>query len=159
VRLDFVEGRTGATTSVDVPADLAVLPYWASDGSGVFVGTDATDEPRRLLGRSGIVVDETSAVPERSCRTRDESGREIKVGAGSIERSLPDGGRDVLISVSGAGFACLAPDDSAIVFNREIGEGRGPASAARPLAGLIVTESDMTFEIEGSFAGWLEVHP
>ncbi len=154
LRLDFVEGRTGATTSVDVPADLAVLPYWASDGSGVYVRSDATDEPRRLLGRSGIVVDETAAVPEASCRTRDGSGRELKVETGSIEWSLPDGRRDVLTPVSGAGFACLAPDDSAIVFNRE-----GPASAARPLAGMIVVEGAMPFDIEGSFAGWLEVQP
>jgi hypothetical protein len=103
------------------------------------------------------VTDATGVVAEPSCRTRDESGAEITVSGGGIIRRNADGSREELLSRSGVGYACLAPDDSTIVHNIEIGDGRGPATAARPLAGLLVAGSGAWLEIEGNFAGWLEV--
>jgi len=48
---------------------------------------------------------------------------------------------------------CRAPDDSMIV------EFRSGTPASRPSAALLEPESGARFEIEGNFAGWLEVVP
>jgi hypothetical protein len=139
----FVEGLTGASTTVILHEGLHVLPYWTSDGSGVFVGDDP-DSPRRVLRPDGSVVDApfVDAVP--SCRTRDASGAELAIedheANYSLVRVLPDGRREVMSS-GFAGNACLAPDDSAIIYGDE----------------LIDPHSDAKFHPKGNFAGWLEV--
>ena len=94
---------------------------------------------------------------ESGCRTRDASGAEITTSGGGIVRRNADGTGEELLSSSGVEYACLAPDDSTIVHEIEIGEGRGPATAARPIAGLLAPGSGAWLEIEGNFAGWLEV--
>jgi hypothetical protein len=149
LQLTYVEGRTGAATPVGLTG--TVLPQWASDGSGVFVGAG------RILRLDGSETDATGMAAEPSCRTRYQSGAEITVSGGGIGRRNADGGREGLLSRTGIGYACLAPDDSTIVHNIEIGEGRGPATAARPIAGLLVAGSGDWLEIQGNFAGWLEV--
>jgi hypothetical protein len=86
-QLGVIDGRTGNATAVVIPEGLVVLPYWASDGSGVFVGNSSTDvTPRRLLRLDGTVVDAPAVLAESSCR-------------------MP----------TGLESACLAPDDSMIV--------------------------------------------
>jgi hypothetical protein len=148
--LTFVEGRTGATTTVVLQED--VLPYWAADGSGVFVGDEAAPDPRRVLRPDGtmVYVPRDDALP--SCRTRDASGAELAIEAHdlsdgsrnySLVRELPDGRREVLSSGDSPSDACLAPDDSAIVYDRE----------------LIDPRSGAKFHLQGRFAGWLEVTP
>jgi hypothetical protein len=123
LQLGVIDGRTGTVTAVAIPDGLVVLPYWASDGSGVFVGNSSTDvTPRRLLRSDGTVVDAPGALAESSCRTP-----------------------------SGLGNACLAPDHSMIA------DISGATNASRPVSRVTVTESGASFQIDGSFAGWLEV--
>lgn len=123
LHLTFVEGRTGAATSVDIPEGRTVLPAWASDGSGVFVGSGPADvEPRRVLRRDGAVTDAPAALAQGSCR-------------------MP----------SGFALACLAPDDSMIA---DIG---GGTTASGRGARLITQGNGASFDVNGSFAGWLEV--
>lgn len=156
VQLTFVDGRTGAATPMGSAP--AVLPFWASDGSGVYLGSSMSDVNRgRVQHQDGTVTDEPEAVAEPSCRTRDRSGAEISVIEGRITRRGPDGRREELPSPGGVGFACLAPDDSMIVHDVEIGSGLSTAS--QPISGLIDPGSGARFEVEGSFAGWLEVSP
>jgi hypothetical protein len=129
----FVEGRTGAATSVDLPDDLAVLPYWAADGSAVVVESGNLDvDSRQLLRPDGTLTDATARVAagEPTCRTPDASGFDVSSG-------------------------CLAPDASSIVEVGVVGDGSSSASA--PLARLTVPRSGRSFEISGSFAGWLQV--
>ncbi len=104
-----------------------------------------------VLRPDGTVV-ETTAIGESSCRTRYRSGAEITGSASGIVRTHPGGSREVLLARRGIGFACLAPDDSTIVHNIEIGS--GAATASRPIAGLLGPRGGAWFEIEGSFAGW-----
>ena len=165
VQATFVEGRTGAATTVDLPADLVALPYWASDGSGVFVGDNnpASDPqarvaPQLLLRPDGTVAG-SQAVAEASCRTRYQTGAEISVSSGRIVRRNPDGTSDELPTPGGVLMPCLAPDDSAIAHIQERPSGiTAEGTTSRP-AGLIATGSGAWFEIEGSFAGWMEVTP
>jgi hypothetical protein len=123
LQLSVIDGRTGTATTVTIPEGLVVLPYWASDGSGVFVGNNSTDTtPRRLLSLDGTVVDAPAALAETSCR-----------------------------SSNGFEFACLAPDDSMVA------DISGESNASERVARVIAQGSGVSFEIEGSFAGWLEV--
>jgi hypothetical protein len=46
-----------------------------------------------------------------------------------------------------------------IVDDIDIGASQGYATAAHPKGGLIAPGSGTRIEIEGSFAGWLEVLP
>jgi hypothetical protein len=128
--LSHIDGRTGNATAVAIPAGLVVLPAWASDGSGVFVGNSSAENGsidvtlRRVLRLDGTVVDAPAALSESSCRTP-----------------------------SGFAFACLAPDDSMIA------DIIGGTDASQPVARVTAQGSGASFEIEGSFAGWLEVNP
>jgi hypothetical protein len=124
LQLSFIDGSTGSATTLAIPEGLVVLPFWASDGSGVFVGNSSTDvTPRRLLRLDGTVVDAPAALAESSCRT-------------------PAGW-----------LACLAPDDSMTV--ELVG---GPTTTQRG-ASVTAPGNGASFEIHGSFAGWLEVAP
>ncbi len=155
-QLSFIEGRTGDATSVDVPDDLVLDRFWTIDGSGVFLrGRSDVGAPHLVLAPDGRVTDGTAAVAESGCDGRYQSGAEVEVSNGQVVLRNPDRTQEALPSPSGVGFACLAPDESAIVFNIEIGDGSGSASASSPLAGLVVPGSDAFVEIEGSFAGWL----
>ena len=149
LQLTFIEGRTGVSTPVSLTG--TVLPQWASDGSGVF------SEAGLILRPDGSETNATDVTAEPSCRTGYQSGAAITVSGAGITRRNADGSLEDLLSRSGVGYACLAPDDSTIVHNIEIGEGRGPATAARPIGGLLVAESGDWLEIDGNFAGWLEV--
>jgi hypothetical protein len=154
--LVFAEGRTGAATSVDIPAQLTVLPRWASDGSGVAVSNDATDvDPRGILRPDGSVAVEVGALAESSCRTRYRSGLVIAVSDGRAVRHNADGSGEEVLAASGIGFGCLAPDDSTIVLSPALGETEFTRS--NPVAKLIALGSGTQFDIEGTFAGWLEV--
>ena len=130
LQLGFIDGRTGSVTAVAIPTGLVVLPAWASDGSGVFVGNSSAENGsidvtlRRVLRLDGTVVDAPAALSESSCRTP-----------------------------SGFAFACLAPDDSMIA------DIIGGTDASQPVARVTAQGSGASFEIEGSFAGWLEVNP
>jgi hypothetical protein len=125
LQLGIIDGRTGRATAVTIPEGLVVLPYWASDGSGIFVGSSATDATlRRLLRLNGTVVDAPAALAESSCRA---------------PKALES--------------ACLAPNDSMIV---EIG---GDTTTPHRVARLIAQGTGASFQIQGSFAGWLEVAP
>ena len=106
-----------------IGAGLVVLPYWASDGSGVFVGDSSTDmTPRRVLRLDGTVVDAPAALAEITCRSTSEDP-----------------------------FPCLAPDESIRV------DLAADTDASRRVARIVAQGSGASFEIEGSFAGWLEV--
>ena len=159
--LSFVEGRTGTTTPVDVPDPLWVLPQWAPDGSGVVIG-DARNGigdvvPSGVLLPDGTVTEEVPEGAEDSCRTSYRSGAEFTVTANALVRRNGDGSRDELLQLDDIGFACLAPDDSSIVYTIGPGSGRGTVNAAQPKGGLIASGSGASFEVEGNFAGWLEV--
>jgi hypothetical protein len=146
----FVEGRSGASSTVIWPEGLELLPYWAADGSGVFVGGDSTDG--RVLRPDGTMVAAplADAAPS-SCRTRDASGAELAteehdLSDGTRSYTLvwlyPDGRREVVSSGAVSDrYACLAPDDSAMVYEHE----------------LIDPQSGATFHPKGRFAGWLGV--
>jgi hypothetical protein len=117
LQLSYIDGRTGATTPVDIPEGQTVLPQWASDGSGVFLNSG------RVLRPDGTVVDAPATLAQSSCRTPN-----------------------------GFALACLAPDDSMIA---DIDGGTSSHRVAR----LIAKVTGSSFEIQGSFAGWLEVAP
>jgi hypothetical protein len=154
--LSFVNGRTGASTTVDLSPRGVLLPWWASDGSGVFFGSsDAVIDPPRVLRPDGTFGDGTVADAVRSCRTRNESGAEVSTLAGRVVLRSADYRSEEVLAPGGVGFACFAPDDSAIVLGTEIGS--GTTTAAHPIARLIASGSGARYEIEGSFAGWMEV--
>jgi hypothetical protein len=154
--LGFVDGRTGTATSVDYPENLFLLPDWASDGSGVFVGSAPTDvDPRRVLRRDGTVVDGTAAGVTSSCRTHDQSGAPIAIDTERVLAPLVDHGPEPAVSAVGVGFACLAPDDSTIALSVDFGT--GTSTVAEQRVGLIAPGSGAWSEIQGTFAGWLEV--
>lgn len=150
-QLAFVDGRTGVATSVDISETQVVLPAWASDGSGIFVG------PRTVMRPNGALVQATDAVRQPSCRTRDDSGAEILVSAGRVIRRHPDGARHELFAPPtgegdrAGGFACLAPDGSMVVH------GISPSTPSKPSAGLIASGNGAWLKVDGSLAGWLEV--
>ena len=56
--------------------------------------------------------------------------------------------------MGGAVYACLAPDDSAIVT-----QGIGTSGPIHRRAQLIVPGTGTSFDIDGNFAGWMEVNP
>lgn len=69
------------------------------------------------------------------------------VHGGLVQRN-PDGSVENLPSPDRVLFACLAPDGTSIVFTTDIGGG-----------GLIAPGRGDWIEIDGSFAGWMEVDP
>ena len=153
IQLSFIEGRTGAATTVDTPDLMRFVPAWAHDGSGVVVATVGAPGLLRPDGTvdQGAVLD--AAVP---CETRFESGTEITLSTGLVELRDSDGNRDVLLPPArNVGYACLAPDESTIVHNIV----DDSISASRRKEGIFALGSGAWFEIEGSFAGWLEVAP
>ena len=149
LHLAFVDGPTGATTHVENPQ--SILPYWASDGSGVYVGGDASDiDDHLVLHPDGRVTEATAATPVPSCRTRDGSRADISIDEdGRLIRRTADGIEEGLGQA--VGFACLAPDDSMIVH------GIDASSASGPVARLLARGNDVPFDVAGKFAGWLEV--
>lgn len=92
---------------------------------------------------------------ETACRTEYQSGATITVSPDGVGRRDADGSLAQLRSTSRVGYACISPDESLIVHNVGIGVGDGPATASRPLAVLLGPDGE-AFEIEGSFAGWLD---
>ena len=140
--ITFVEGRTGAITSINVRDQengMYVLPYWAVDGSGVIIG-DASHgvgdvDPGGVLHPDGRV---TELLPFAN----------VTCGGGE---------NDELPSIGNTRYACRAPDDSMLVVNMEIGG--GGVTAVAPMGRLTAQGSDVGFDIAGSFAGWLEVEP
>jgi hypothetical protein len=148
-QLSFVDGRTGEGTSIDISEDWIVIPSWASDASGVLVQTGTRSTEMSLLKSDGSLVDYSGPVAEGGCRTRFESGAEIAIDAqGGLAKRNPDGTSDHFVP-TGAAFACLAPDESMIAH--------GTDSYLGPDSGFIDPETGADFDVEGSFAGWLEV--
>ncbi len=152
--LSFVDGRTGSTAAVDVPETVQVLPQWATDGSGVFVITDT--ERRQLLRPDGTVVGVVSEVSQDACRQRDESGAQIIVADGRMRWSNADGS-DRPAPSGDVTMACYAPDDSMVVYDLAIGDAPGAATASERKGGLIDSNTGMTYDTKGSFAGWMAV--
>jgi hypothetical protein len=164
-QLAFVEGRTGATSSVAVPDGMTILPRWTADGLGVFLSSaNDRDTPIAFLKADSIVyeIDAAAPIPESACITHYQSGAVISVSGDRVLLRDPDGS-DAELPSEDARFACLAPDESAIVFTfGALVDGSGPAvggSASHPMAGLILPGSDTFITIEGSFAGWMQVSP
>ncbi len=117
LQLTVIDGRTGDATDVAIPAGLVVLPYWASDGSGVFVGSSATDQaPPRILGVDGTVVDAPEAVATSTCR-----------------------------STGGNAFPCPAPDDSMTVDIGLVRDPAQPAATVTDQATGTVSHIDGSF--------------
>jgi hypothetical protein len=89
VQLTFVDGRTGTTSPAPIPDDLIVLPYWAADGSGVYVGTDASIDPPgpyppQVLRPDGSVVPTPDSLAVPSCRTPEGFDRACLAPDGSM---------------------------------------------------------------------------
>lgn len=129
VQVAFVDGRSGTTSQVVIPDGLVALPFWASDGSGIFVSTSATSidppgiYPPQVLRPDGSVVAVAAPLAEASCRTPE-----------------------------GFVLACSAPNDS-MVFDYRVAPGESPPPV------LITTADAARFAMDGSFVGWLEVDP
>lgn len=155
--VSLVEGRTGVATSVDVPDTTAVgvLPYWTADGSGVLFNTRPDVDSAQVLRGDGTLTDLAGAVADSACSTRYRSGAEISIRSGRVELRNPDGSLDELSSPGPAQFACIAPDESAIVVSVDV-SGFSTSPASNPMAALIPA-SGGSVEVEGSFAGWLDV--
>jgi hypothetical protein len=132
-QITVVDGRTGAATTIDIPDQLSVLPYWAADGSGVFVDAPSGSQ---VLGLDGNVVS-TAESPEVVCVPWDT-------------RNPPPEPRR---------YSCLAPDGSAIVDDhiRDTVFVEGEPFP-REWSRFTQSQSGVSFEVEGSFAGWLEVN-
>lgn len=146
----FVDGRSGLATTVDVPDELTILPEWTWDGSGVFV-TGSLGGPvqeRMVLRRDGTLTDEAVASADSTCSTRSTSGIELTLREGRVTQRHPNGDTDELPAPDNVVFACLAPDDSMVVLGTD-GYPR--------LTRLIVPGKDDHYNIEGKFAGWLDV--
>jgi hypothetical protein len=128
LQLAFVDGRTGASVPVDMPP--RVLPYWASDGSGVFVSeaSEADLHPPlgidpQVLRPDGSIVAASEAIAEASC-------------------PMP----------SGHGFACLSPD-GALTFDYF------DEFVAGDSDGVLIPGSGAAIATSGEFAGWMEALP
>jgi hypothetical protein len=151
--VSLVDGHTGAATEVTIPDEVKVIPQWAEDGSGVFVMTSG--ERRRFMGLDGSVAPATDQVTWESCGTRDASGALTVIATGGqIERLDDAGGASPLPVPTGATYACFAPDSSAMVAGFEIGS---VSTASEPVARMWPSGSESSFEVKGSFAGWIEV--
>ncbi len=150
-QVSFVDGRTGAATSVPVPDSLRLLVQWAADGSGVMVSDKWGATPVGVLRSDGSVDMDASVRAEGSCRTRFRSGDEITSTGEIVPGPVATGDEG---AAGRSGFACLAPDESAIIRHLEhVGSGSVP----HLMAELIVPSTGLRLAIEGSFAGWLDV--
>jgi hypothetical protein len=155
----FVDGRTGAATTVDLPQDLELFPLWTADGSGVFVDPTSPANPNgdgvrdsaQVLQPDGSVIDQPDAGAVPSCITKYRSGAEITLSDG---RSLP---RNANASGEG-GYACLAPDESMIVHSLAAFD-ENPYTAGLGANTRIVLGDGASIDVQGSFAGFLEVSP
>ena len=158
--LSFVNAPTGDAMAVDIPDDLWILPRWTADGSGVLLSGSISDStPRSVVYPDGTIDDAEDVEPAKpACRTRYDSGGELVISEGGVDR-VSDDGRQQVAAAGNVTFACLAPDEDMVVFTIGIGDGNGAATASTPLAGLIVPGSGDWIEVEGSFAGWIEVVP
>jgi hypothetical protein len=140
MHLSFVDGRTGATSTVvlaDLGDDLFVAPVWASDGSGVFVAaTDSSPVPA-ILHPDGTLTAEPDAIAYPSCRLPEDEPAPTAPLAHPHE--LPDG----------TGPGCLSPDGTMIAVDPG---GYGPSRSQ-----LVNVESGESYSIDGTFAGWLGV--
>ena len=125
----FADGATGTATSIDIPDELTLLPWWAPDGSGIFVDVPPGGQ---VLRADGTLDPATDAVPETSCHRRPRAGGELE--ADSAETAT-----------------CLSPDDSLVA--------RSSASFDQPTCSLTVQATGESFDVVGRFAGWLEVRP
>jgi hypothetical protein len=212
-QLAFVDGRSGSATSVDLPDEVKLLPYWAADGSGVVVGQQDEDPPVHLatLRPDGTVSEGTAALaPSASSRRYRADGAVVSLSRGRIVAggasgpSLPSGITDAVWTAQGDGLWLvaptataglevmvdrlplsdpvvmaqipddtkdpvgsrlrgdligLAPDDSMIVVSLDRMTGTESDGGVEPVSatGLLTPESGSWYEVEGSFAGWMEV--
>jgi hypothetical protein len=122
----FADGATGEATSVDIPDELTLLPFWAPDGSGILV--ESASE-REVLRADGTLAPASDAVPETSCERFSEAGSDLDV-------------------VSGGPTACLSPDGSLVV--------RSSDSYEHPTGSLTVQATGDSLAVDGRFAGWLD---
>ena len=121
--LSYVDAHTGRSTPVDIPNDMFIEPYWAADGSGMYVST-----PRAADGPPAPPLDTVLL----------SDGRLVPMAE---DLAVPTCRRDPSLE-----FACIAPDGS-MLFDFDAGE--GPR--------LVILSSDTHLQVEGRFAGWLEV--
>jgi hypothetical protein len=106
--LSFVDGRTGAATAVDIPEPVRMLPYWASDGSGVFV-TDFTDLVLlNVLQPDGALGDASSVAPSGLVRRHRSDGAWLDMWGWSVVRRHGDGGQESLLKRTGVEVTDLA---------------------------------------------------
>ena len=138
-KLTFVDGRTGAASTVNVPGDRRLMPAWAADGSGVLLGGGLTSsaDPVGILRPDGTVADASGAALELACRTRDAPFQDP--------------------SRREATFSCLSPNDAMHVTDGIDGDSSSPASA--PTSSLSSEITGDRFSVDGKFAGWMEVVP
>jgi len=144
---------------------LGTLPYLTSDsrptvdwaaGDRLGIGARTCDSTSCGVwsffdGRTGSPI-EGRPHAEPMCRTQDRSGASITLFDGGVVRRDPAGEREELVPASGVTFACLAPDDSMIVYG-------GDGSPSSPVAGLIPTAGGERTTAQGNFAGWLGTKP
>jgi hypothetical protein len=158
--LTIVAGRTGEAISIDVPDGFLVAPRWAADGSGVLLRRGFGAPPEAVLHLDGSVTDlEAGEESDPACRTRSASGEAVSVTAAGVVQAGPGGERRTLADAANVTYACLSPDDRSAAFDIGIGDGSGDVTASSPVTGLIAPGTDGWIEIEGSFAGWMEVVP
>jgi hypothetical protein len=159
-QFSFVDGRTGAATTVDLPVDLELFPLWTSDGSGVFVETasyghplgDGVRDSAQALHPDGSVIDQPDAGAIPSCITKYRSGAEITLSGGRLARRNADGW------VEEGGYSCLAPDESMVVRSLPAFD-ENPYTAGWGANTRIVLGDGASVDVEGSFAGFMEVGP
>jgi hypothetical protein len=125
----FADGATGEATSVDISDARTLLPYWAPDGSGIFVDIPPDG---RVLRADGTLAPAIDPVEETSCHRLPRAGREVDVN-------------------SAEAAACLSPDDLLVA--------RSAGPVDRPTGSVTVEATGESFDVMGRFAGWLEVHP
>jgi len=129
--VSFVEGRTGEAISVDIDDALVILPYWASDGSGIVVDGLPIE---RVLRDDGTFVSAPGIIPESSCGKLLQSGNEL------------------LSRADYAASPCISPDGLLLADTSVI-------DAISPTARLTIEATGGSRVVAGQFVGWLERTP
>ena len=109
-QLTFVDGDTGASSTVDVPDDVRLMPLWAADGSGVFVDRGA-GLATTILRPDGTVTDTTVGIAQTGFGRRyraDGVMVEARGGAGIMRNSRDGTGYEAILVAPGAPFADAA---------------------------------------------------
>jgi hypothetical protein len=160
LQFSFVDGRTGAATTVDLPQDLEIFPLWTADGSGVFAETasnrlssgsgDGGRDSAQVLQPDGSFIYRPDAGAVPSCITKYRSGAEITLSGGRFLPSNREPGAE--------SYACLAPDESMVVHSLAAFE-ENPYTAGWGANTRIVLGGGNSVDVQGSFAGFLEARP